>query len=185
MLSHRLLKKHAGTGWWATAPRCMSCTTSVRISTSARRSFGTARQMFSISPTICAKGAVRLTGQQAYPRSAPNLDGSPADLATDGEQRAIPRKRDPASAILGLLRSAIEPGDLRAAQAAREAAEQDGAVAIAPRIVRLHRAHGEDVLGEEVPPFVSVAGRGCARYRPSRRGCGGSGGGGKSRAGNR
>jgi hypothetical protein len=63
-------------------------------------------------------------------------------------ERPLVLDRDPAGAVLGLARPAVEADDLRAAQAAGKTDEQDGAVAQAAEIMAQRRQHGEKILGQ-------------------------------------
>ena len=81
--------------------------------------------------------------------AAADLDLPPAGLPPQRQQQSVVEKFDPAAgeAVLG---AAIEADDFRAAQAAGETDEEDGAVAQAPEIAEIERGdHGEEVLGQD------------------------------------
>jgi hypothetical protein len=82
-------------------------------------------------------------------RAAPDFNEAPAGLALDGEKGARLQDLDPAAAVLGLRRPAIQARNLGAAQGPGKTDEQDGAVTVAAQVLRQGRDHRQNVLGIE------------------------------------
>jgi hypothetical protein len=82
-------------------------------------------------------------------RTATDFDVAPAGLAADGQERAFGENFDPAGAVLGLARPAIEADDFGAAEAAGEADRENRPVAQAPQVHIQRRQHRQKFVGED------------------------------------
>ena len=83
-----------------------------------------------------------------FAAAAADLDLAPAGLAAHPDDDALLQHLDPAGAVRGLIRPAVEARYFGATQAAGEAEQQDGAIAQAAQVVFERGEHGQQVVGE-------------------------------------
>ena len=81
--------------------------------------------------------------------AAADLDDAPSGLAVDVQEGAFIEDLEPAAAVLGFVRAAIEADDLAAAQAAGKAQQQDGAVAKTAQVEGQGGEHRQKVFGKK------------------------------------
>src|SRR5208283_5976723 len=83
-------------------------------------------------------------------RAAADLDLAPAGFAPQSQEHAVVEEFRPARSLERVLGAHDEAGDLRSAQAAGEAEEEDRPVAQVPEVRRGQEVeHGQDMIRQE------------------------------------